>query len=62
MADKEIAVLTMEALAAAQAAFESVLSADGNDPAYWDIRFTAWLKDSTLSMRLSRYEIEEEVK
>lgn len=52
--------LTIGALGAAKDAFYKYLSDLGYQTAFWDIRFTAWKKDSTLSERLSRYEIEDE--
>jgi len=60
--DESLDVLTMRALVAARDAFWKVLEADGNDPAYWDIRFTAWQVDSSFTHRLARVEIEREVK
>ena len=60
--DESLDVLTMRALVAARDAFWKVLEADGCDPAYWDIRFTAWQVDSSFTHRLARVEIEREVK
>jgi hypothetical protein len=54
--------LTMAALDAARQAFNARIEADGCDPAYWDIRFTAWMLSTDEFKRLRRFEIEEECK
>ena len=53
---------TMAALSAAQEAFNKHLEGEGYDPAYWDIRFTAWECSTEDFQRLRRYEIEAECK
>jgi len=40
--------LTFKALMKARKAFEQTLEKQGYDPAYWDIKFTAYLKDSRI--------------
>ena len=52
----------MLALRQAKQAFQKFLSANCYDPAYWDLRFTAWEVSSDFTTRLRRYEIEDEVK
>ena len=54
--------LTFKALMKARKAFENALEKYGYDPAYWDIRFTAYLKDSDLKQRLTKIEYESELK
>lgn len=51
-----------EGLLAARKAFEDTISKYCYDPAYTDIKFTAWAVDSSLTIRLRRFEIEGEVK
>jgi len=58
----ELAGITMEALEKAKEAFNKRLEYEGYDPAYWDIRFTAWEVGDNFTTRLRRYEIEDEVK
>lgn len=53
---------TMQALLKAKEAFNQHLEDLGYDPAYWDIRFTAWEVDSNFEHRLTKIEIEGEVK
>jgi len=53
---------TMTALVKARDAFQAYLESLGNDPAYWDYRFTAWEVDSSFTTRLKRIELESEVK
>jgi hypothetical protein len=60
--EQTIDLLTAGALESAKEAFGRYMSDRGYDSAFWDIRFTAWRKDSTLSQRLQRYEIEDECK
>jgi hypothetical protein len=60
--EEDLTLTTMRALVAAREAFNAYLGEDGNDPAYWDIRFTAWLVSSDFTTRLERVEIEQEVK
>jgi len=60
--EDDLTVLTSHALVAARKAFEAYLEKDGNDPAFWDIRFTAWLLDEGFEHRMERVEIEREVK
>lgn len=60
--DKELEVVTYEALEVARKTFEEYLESYGFDPAYWDIKFTAWLVSQDLKERLTRIEIEHEVK
>ncbi len=54
--------ITMKALNKARGAFYDYLEKDGFDPGYWDIRFTAWLCNADSGERLTRFEIEHEVK
>jgi hypothetical protein len=60
--EETIELRTMKALIAAKEAFKKCLEDEGYDPAYWDIRFTAWELDANLEHRTQRYEIEGEVK
>lgn len=60
MMDKEFAE-TAEALEEAQEAFQKCLSKLGYDPAYWHIRFTAWLLTSGDFKRYKKVEIEDEI-
>lgn len=60
--DKELEVITYEALEVARKSFEDYLESFSFDPAYWDYRFTAWLVSHDLKERLTRIEIEHEVK
>lgn len=64
MADTELTEheLTMAALEAARRAFIARIEAEGSEPAYWDIRFTAWMLSSEDFCRLRRFEIEDECK
>lgn len=52
---------TATALEKAQEAFDKYLSKLGYDSAYWDIRFTAWLKTSDDFKRYKKIEIESEI-
>lgn len=54
--------ITMSALIAAKKAFEAYLEDLGHDPAYWDIKWTVWLLDASLTNRLTKIEIEHEIK
>ena len=49
--EKSLEVETMEALVKARDAFHQYLEGLGYDPAYWDIRFTAWEVDSEFTTR-----------
>jgi hypothetical protein len=60
--EDDLTVLTSHALVAARNAFHEYLEKDGNDPSFWDIRFTAWLVDADFTHRLERVEIERELK
>lgn len=60
--DKELEVVTYEALEVARKTFDEYVESYGFDPAYWDIKFTAWLVSQDLKERLTRIEIEHEVK
>ena len=51
-----------EALSMAMREFQRVVSNYLYDPAYCDLRFTAYIKDCTLTERLKRIEIEDECK
>jgi hypothetical protein len=51
-----------KALLKAQDAFEKELEDNCFDPAYTDIRFTAWVLDDSFEARLRRFEIEGECK
>lgn len=59
--EETIEELTFKALCQAQKSFDRYLEDLGNDPAYWDIRFTAWMRDSATLERYKRVEIESEV-
>lgn len=50
------------ALDHAAKAFQDYISKEGLNPAYFDIRFTAWVVDSGFEKRLARIEIERELK
>jgi len=54
--------LTMRALVAAKDAFNKTLEDAGVDGAFWDFRFTAWIVDSAFTTRLTKIELEHEVK
>ena len=54
--------ITALALLHAKEAFQKYLEDEGYDAAYWDIRFTAWRVDAGFENRLSRFEIESEIK
>lgn len=58
--DKEFTE-TAEALEKAQEAFQKYLSKLGYDPAYWHIRFTAWLLTIDDFERYKKIEIEDEI-
>jgi len=60
--DKDFEVVVGEALLMAQKAFQKHLEDYYFDPAYCDIRFTAWVKSDDFAERLKRFEIEDEVK
>lgn len=53
---------TWDALEAAYRAFEKHLCDCGYDPAYWDIKLTAYIKDASLKHRMARIEYEHEIK
>ena len=57
--DDEVAY---EALLEARERFKEVLTGYNIDAAYFDTRFTTWVIDDSLTTRLRRIEIEEEVK
>lgn len=54
--------MAMAALIKARDAFLQYFEDEGCDAAYWDYRFTAWVVDSSFEHRLTRVEIEHEVK
>ncbi len=54
--------MAMEALISARDAFLKYFEDEGCDAAYWDYRFTAWVVDADFTTRLTRVEIEHEVK
>jgi len=54
--------VVLESLLKAHKAFEENITDYGYDPAYADVRFTAWVLDANLTSRLRRFEIEGEVK
>ena len=54
--------LTFKALLAAKKAFEEYISKYGDDPGYWDLRVTAWIKNAESYARMQRIEIEDELK
>ena len=60
--EKDLDTVVHEALEVAREAFQKHISDYCYDPAYTDIRFTAWIKDVSFENRLKRIEIEEEVK
>ena len=60
--EKDLDEVICEALLVAQKRFNETVGEYGFDPAYCDIRFTAWVKDSSLTERLGRFEIEHECK
>jgi len=60
--DTELEVVVMGGLYKARKALEDCLSEYGYDSAYVDTRLTAWIVDSSGSMRLRRIEYETEVK
>ena len=61
--DKSMELIGSEALEHARNAFQGYISDTYNvDPAYFDIRFTAWVKDCNFETRLARIEIERELK
>lgn len=63
MSEKEMTneELTAKALCHALKAFEDYLVDNYYDPAFWDIRLTAWLKDSANLKRYKKFEIESEI-
>lgn len=60
--EKDIRQVIPEALYHAREQFNKTLSHEGFDPAYCNTRFTVWLMDSSFTIRLAKFEIEEEVK
>lgn len=61
--EKSMELIGAEALDHARKAFEDYINEEHCiDPAYFDIRFTAWVKDCDFRERLARIEIEREVK
>ncbi len=60
--ETDITTDAAKALVKAREAFTKYLEDLGNDPAYFDIRFTAWLLDSNFEKRLEKIEIEQEIK
>ena len=60
--DKESEYIGMQALLHARKAFHDYVSAEGFDPAYYDIRFIVWIVDINFEKRLARMEIEGELK
>ena len=62
MSDEEFEEAVFAALNNAKRSFHSTLSDRQFDPAYCDIRFTAWVKDVNFEHRLQRFEIEDECK
>ena len=56
-------MIGFEALDHAREEFQRFLTEEYNiDPANYDIRFTAWVKDCNFEKRLARIEIERELK
>lgn len=55
-------VKTFHALIVARDAFQAYLAQDGGDPCYWDFKFTAWTLDLHNFARITRVEIEDEIK
>ena len=60
--DNELDYIGMQALFHARKAFRDYVEAEGFDPAYYDILFTAYVVDSNFEKRLARIEIEDELK
>lgn len=60
--NKEINKVTTKALSKAYEAFNKAVEDEDYDPARWDIRFTTWLVDESFTTRLTRWEVESEVK
>ena len=58
--EKDIREVVPGALYEARQRFNVYLESLGFDPAWCNIRFTAWLMDSSFTQRLARFEIEEE--
>lgn len=54
--------LTFKAILAAKKAFEDCISKYGDDPGYWDLKVTAWIKSTGAYERMQRIEIEDELK
>ena len=59
LTDEEVC---QQALSKACNAFKKHLEDHMLDPAFFDIRFIAWMKDCNFEARLKRFEIEEECK
>lgn len=60
--DKDFDDVVYEALVEAKRAFDSKIEDYCYDPSFADIRFTAFIVDSTLTTRLRKIEIEGELK
>lgn len=60
--EKELDAVVYEALGSAKKVFQQTVSDNDYDPAFVDIRFTAWIKDISFEHRLRKIEIEDEVK
>ena len=58
--EPEFDTIVYEALAAAKKAFQATISDYYCDPAFCDIKFTAYIKDCNFDERLRRIEIEDE--
>lgn len=60
--EKDFDDVVYEALRDAKKKFQEVLESHNYDPAYCDIKFVAWVVDTSFTARLRKIEIEDEVK
>jgi len=60
--EKDLDDIVYEALVSAKKAFNTTIEDYNHDPAFTDIKFTAFILDSTLTTRLRKIEIEGELK
>ena len=59
---KDFDDVVYEALRSAKERLAEVIESYNYEPAYCDIKFTAWIVDTSLTTRLRKIEIEAEVK
>ena len=59
--EKSLDEVAYEAIEAARRKFNDTILDYLYDPAYFDVKITVWIKDCTLTHRLKRIEVEDQL-